>query len=223
MCGKFTQMTAWGQIINWSDILASGKDIPVMPDAVTSVTPMRDAHVLHLDAQGARRVTRMRWGWSKPGSGQAFARPDHIHARAETIESRPTFRDAFRHRRGILLVKSFNAGQPVSASKTLQHVITPDDDKALAIAVLWTVDSRDDEERYAFVMITVPANTLIGAVTDRMPAILGPEDWSEWLGESPASPERLKALLRPVEGTWSMAREAKPTRAKPPSDPQLPL
>jgi putative SOS response-associated peptidase YedK len=32
---------------------------------------------------------------------------------------------------------------------------------------------------------------------DRMPVILPPEDWDEWLGETPAEPARLKALLRP--------------------------
>jgi putative SOS response-associated peptidase YedK len=30
-----------------------------------------------------------------------------------------------------------------------------------------------------------------------MPVILPPEDWDEWLGETPAEPTRLKALLRP--------------------------
>jgi putative SOS response-associated peptidase YedK len=30
-----------------------------------------------------------------------------------------------------------------------------------------------------------------------MPVILPPEDWDEWLGETPAEPARLQALLRP--------------------------
>ncbi len=224
MCGKFTQMASWAHVVSWSDLLASGKDVlaTATPGAIEIVTPMKDAHVLHLDAEGGRRMTRMRWGWSKPVPQGRSIRPDHIHARAESIDSRPTFRDAFARRRGILVVQSFNAGQPMTASKTVQHVITPDDGAPLGIAVLWTHEAHDGAP-YAFVMITVPANTLIGAVTDRMPAIVAPNDWGEWLGEEQSSAERLKTLLRPVEGLWTMRRQGKPPRATPPNQPLLPI
>jgi putative SOS response-associated peptidase YedK len=228
MCGKFTQMASWAHVVAWSDSLAAGKDMAKGENTIASagsietVTPMRDALVLHLDAEGQRRMTRMRWGWSKPVPQGLSARPDHIHARAESIDERPTFRDAFARRRGILVVQSFNAGQPVTTSKTLQHVITPDDGAPLGIAVLWTPAPHDGAP-YAFVMVTVPANTLIGTVTDRMPAILAPEDWSAWLGEEQSSPERLKALLQPVEGTWTMRRQSRSTRATPPAQPLLPI
>jgi hypothetical protein len=71
------------------------------------VTPMRPASVLHINAQGFRRVTQMRWGWSKPGPTGKYEQPDYIHARAETIDVRPTFLDAFLHRRGIVVVRTF--------------------------------------------------------------------------------------------------------------------
>jgi putative SOS response-associated peptidase YedK len=32
---------------------------------------------------------------------------------------------------------------------------------------------------------------------NRMPVVLGPASWPEWLGEKPADPTRLKALLAP--------------------------
>jgi putative SOS response-associated peptidase YedK len=57
-----------------------------------------------------------------------------------------------------------------------------------------------------FVQVTTPANALIAPVTDRMPAILRPQDWATWLGEAGASAADAKALLRTYddEGGWSM-------------------
>ncbi|MFO0404397.1 MAG: SOS response-associated peptidase family protein, partial [Alphaproteobacteria bacterium] len=46
-------------------------------------------------------------------------------------------------------------------------------------------------------IITTNAAPELAPLHDRMPVILPPEDWDEWLGESPAEPVRLEALLRP--------------------------
>jgi len=46
-------------------------------------------------------------------------------------------------------------------------------------------------------IITCEANSLIRRLHDRMPVILGEEDWPKWLGEVPASEAELKAMLKP--------------------------
>jgi len=68
---------------------------------------MRSAWVIRLDEGGKRESVRMRWGFSKARASDF--KPDHMHARAETIDSRPTFSEAFAERRGILMVDTFNA------------------------------------------------------------------------------------------------------------------
>ena len=76
---------------------------------------------------------------------------------------------------------------------------------------------------YACVMVTAPANRLIATLpTDRMPAVLAPEDWAKWLGEEPASVDDVKACLKTVEGVrWAMTRQeraakrGKPTAQEP--------
>ena len=53
-----------------------------------------------------RRVVYMRWGFPHRGNHN---RPDPIHARAETIDQRPTFKQAFLDgQRGIVMVRIFN-------------------------------------------------------------------------------------------------------------------
>lgn len=65
-------------------------------------------------------------------------------------------------------------------------------------------------------MVTVAANALLGGLpTDRMPAILAPEDWAIWLGEEDAPAAGIKACLKTVAGArWTMTREERAKTAK---------
>jgi putative SOS response-associated peptidase YedK len=213
MCGKFTQMMSWGRLVHLADLIGADEG------ARETITPMCFASIIRLDADGNRQVARMRWGlvprWEKePVKGAKF-----IHARAETLDTKRAFADAFARRRGILVVKTFNEGKKIAPGKTEQHVVTPGDGKPLAIAVIW---ERWGEAHAGsidtFAMVTVAANALIGTVTDRMPAIVAPANWRKWLGEEPAHAEELKAMLTPLEGDWYM-RPERPT--SPPAEPQL--
>lgn len=201
MCGKFTQMMSWGALVHLADLIGASEG------PAETVTPMRFANVIRLTSDGMREMARVRWGfvprWEKdPVKGSKF-----IHARSETIDIKPAFADAFRRRRGLVVVRTFNEGREISRSRTEQHVITPRDGKPIAIAVIW---ERWGEPHAAaidtFAMVTVAANTLISSITDRMPAIVQPDDWSKWLGETPCHLQELKDMLKPFEGDWDMRR-----------------
>jgi putative SOS response-associated peptidase YedK len=49
----------------------------------------------------------------------------------------------------------------------------------------------------SFAIITTTPNELCAELHNRMPAVLAPEAWPAWLGEEPADPHQLKALLAP--------------------------
>jgi putative SOS response-associated peptidase YedK len=210
MCGKFTQMATWEEVVAFSQPLTA------IPEGgpVTVSTPMRVAKVMRLGEDGERELAPMRWGFSKP-ENPSF-KPDHMHARAETIDSRPTFAESFAERRGIVLVETFNEGEQLASGKTQQWVIHPKDRKPIAIAVIWEEWAGDAGSEPTFVMVTVPPNELIGRITDRMPAILRQEDWGTWLGEDDASLKDVKALLKTFddEGNWEMAQQVAPSKAK---------
>jgi len=204
MCGKFTQMLSWNAMADHDGLHDSMGDGPL-----ETVTPMRFASVIALDGEGRRKVVRMRWGLVPPGAGGPAAAGPHIHARAETIDSKPTFRDAFFHRRGLVAVTGFNEGREITPRKTEQHVLVPLDGKPVAIAVVWERWSgSEDSSLLSFAMVTVPANELIGTITDRMPALIEEKDWAKWLGEVPASAAELKALLRPSARRLAMSLAA---------------
>jgi len=113
MCGKFTQMASWAEVVAFSQALGASPPGPESSnDAVLTSTPMRLAHIIRLAADGRREAVPMRWGFVDHHPG-ACDIPKHMHARAETIDRLPTFSAAFAERRAILLVGSFNEGEEV--------------------------------------------------------------------------------------------------------------
>ncbi len=217
MCGKFTQMASWEEVIAFSQPLTA---IPE-DQSVTVSTPMRSAKVMRLGEDGKRELAPMRWGFSKPDN-PSF-KPDHMHARGETVDTRPTFAESFAERRGIVLVETFNEGEEQPGGKTKQWMIRPKDRKPIAIAVIWEEWQGDNGAEATFVMLTTPPNPLIARITDRMPAILHQEDWPTWLGETNAPSAAIKGLLRTFddEGAWELSEQASSKSAK--TKPQMDL
>jgi putative SOS response-associated peptidase YedK len=215
MCGKFTQLYSWQDIHAFSRFLDG---VTVEGDAPVVATPMRFASILRLNEAGARVMVQMRWGFAgkdDPNPGK----PRHMHARAETIERLPTFAPAFAHARGILMVDTFNEGEELPNGRTKQWVITPRDRQPIALAVICKQWRNGAETLDTFVQVTVPANTLISRITDRMPAILPRAAWAAWLGETDAAPPDIKALLATYEdgGNWTMTPQLpvpKPSRRR---------
>jgi putative SOS response-associated peptidase YedK len=202
MCGKFTQMYSWREVHDFSMPVSAA---PAKEDILTA-TPMRMANILRLDQNGARVMVPMRWGFADKAAN-APVRPKHMHARAETIDTRPTFREAFAAARGVLFVRTFNEGEELPSGKTRQWTVTPKDSLPVAIAVICEQWLRGEDSLWTFVMVTVPPNPLIAQITDRMPAILTPDTVPIWLGETAAAPADIKATLRTYDeaGNWDFA------------------
>ena len=217
MCGKFTTRASWTEIV---DFICAQPPRDGDEDRALALRVMSDLPVIVWDHVHAKRcVVPMRWGF--PDS-QDWRKPRPIHARAETIDTTNAFAQAFHDgQRGIVLADSFNEA-PDSGE---QHVITPAG--PIGIAFVWRrFDSAElPSPMFACVMVTVPANPLLqGLPTDRMPALIAPEDWAVWLGEDPATVAQAKACLKTVEDVrWTMMREDRAKsarRAKPmASDP----
>jgi len=68
----------------------------------------------------------------------------------------------------------------------------------MTFAGLWDCwHGPDGQALKSFAIVTTPANEFLRPLHDRMPALLPPDCWATWLGETAASGNDLKSVLKP--------------------------
>jgi len=163
-----------------------------------NAAPTDQLPVVRFDAKaGERSLDLTRWGlvpfWSKDIK-VGFA---NINAKAEGIESKPAFREAFQRRRCLVPVDNFYEWKKTATGKQ-PYAIALADKALMALAGLWeNWRSPAGEWVRSFAMITTTPNELCAELHNRMPVVLVPEMWPQWLGEDPADARQLKAMLAP--------------------------
>jgi putative SOS response-associated peptidase YedK len=160
-----------------------------------NIAPTQTVAALRAHPQG--RLETMRWGlsprWTRPGGRASIL----INARAETIDNKPTFHEAFRHRRCLVLADGFYEWQRRGRARR-PFVFRLRDNAPFAFAGLWQrTAGADGAPRHACLIITTTANPLLAKVHDRMPVILHPTDYALWLDERLSDTKRLASVLRP--------------------------
>lgn len=163
-----------------------------------NIAPTQPVAIVRQNAKGIRELHLVRWGlipsWVKDPSTFATL----INARAETAASKPSFRGAMRHRRCLVPTDGFYEWTGPAGAK-IPHLIRRKGGGPFAMAGLqehWL--GADGSEIETMAILTVAANNAMAAIHDRMPAVLAPEDFSDWLDCTSGSAEGMTGLLRPA-------------------------
>jgi putative SOS response-associated peptidase YedK len=159
-----------------------------------NVAPTDHIPIVRLGRDGEREIVLARWGlvpfWMKE-----MPKAPHINARAETVKSKPMFREAFAKRRCLIPATGFFEWQKRPDGKQ-PYRITRKDLEPFAFAGMWEFARIGGEEIVSACIIVCDANDLVAPLHDRMPVILEPADYDAWL--DPATPvDKAKALLKP--------------------------
>ena len=146
-----------------------------------------------------RRFAMARWGLIPHWAKDMKIGYHTINARAETVASKPAFRNAFKHRRALIPADGYFEWQVVPDSKTKQPwFITLRDRGPMAFAGLWERwRSPEAEELESCTIIVTDANEIMRPIHDRMPVILAPEDWDVWFEADAKDAGGLQGLLKP--------------------------
>jgi putative SOS response-associated peptidase YedK len=161
-----------------------------------------------LEHGGVRELRVVRWGlvpfWAKDISiGSRL-----INARAETVATKPAFRRAFARHRCLLPADGFyeweKSGDPKKAAKQ-PYYIRREDGGVLAFAglyELWRDKDRPDDDPESWLwtatIITTRAEDEVGRIHDRMPMVIEPARWADWLDPTATSAEAMHGLMTPA-------------------------
>ena len=164
------------------------------------------------------------WGlipmWAKdPSIGNRM-----INARAETLEEKPAFRSSLKYKRCIILADGFYEWKGAAGKKVkTPFFIHMKDRKPFAFAGLWdSWNSPDGSLVKSCTIITTEPNELTGIIHNRMPVILHPRDYANWLNPAPQTPDQLKPMLKPFPADLMDAYPVSPLVNTPSNDiPQL--
>lgn len=159
-----------------------------------------------------RRLTTLRWGlvpsWAKdPGIGSRM-----INARVETLAEKPAYRKAFAKRRCLLPADGYfewyTTQQTGASGRPLKQpfFIRPRDGDVLAMAGLYEIwrdtsvadESADGAFLWTVTVITTAAEDAVGHIHDRMPMLVEPERYAEWLDPTLSDAGELTKLLVPA-------------------------
>jgi putative SOS response-associated peptidase YedK len=186
-----------------------------------NAAPTEDLPVVRWDAKaGERSLDMLRWGLVPYWAKDLKIGFSTINAKAEGIETKPAFREAFRRRRCLVAIDSFYEWQKRDGDKQ-PYAIARADRRLMALAGLWeNWRSPEGEWRRSFTIVTTAANELLAPLHGRMPVILDPPAWPFWLGEMPTEAAGLKALLVPYPSEnmtiWPVAKRVGNVRNKDP-------
>ncbi len=210
MCGRFALSKS--DRIDWAQF--GVRRGPVLPPH-WNLGPGRPVAAVRRVGDDAE-VASLRWGlvpfWAAdPSIGSRLA-----NARAESVAEKPAFRAAFRQRRCLIPADGFYEWQVVTGSARKQPwFVRRIDQSVFALAGLWErweprVPSTDgDAPANALetcTILTTAPNALMAPIHSRMPVIVAPERYNEWL--SPTTPAaRVGTLMAPWDpDAWAAHR-----------------
>jgi putative SOS response-associated peptidase YedK len=190
MCGRFV-LTADTDTIQLAFNLTS------VPNMIPRFNIAPSQPIAVITNEQPQALTFHQWGlipsWAKdPKIGNKM-----INARSETAAEKPSFRAAFRRRRCLIPTDGFFEWQKRDGGK-VPMFIHRDDWQVFAFAGLWEVwySPEGDELRTATILTTEP-NDLMASIHNRMPVILQPDDYAQWLAPNEQRPADLQPLMIP--------------------------
>jgi putative SOS response-associated peptidase YedK len=201
MCGRFTSTVAPADLAAYFEV-----DEVVVDDLGPrwNVAPTDEVYAVAESASsGRRRLGAFRWGlvpfFAKDAGGGARM----INARAETLLAKPAFKRPFERYRCLVPADGFYEWQAIEGrTKKQPWYFRRKDGDALAFAGLWSVwrpqRGSDDGRIVSCSIITGEPNEVVQPIHDRMPVMLPPSAWGEWLDPANDDVDGLQQLLVPA-------------------------
>jgi putative SOS response-associated peptidase YedK len=198
MCGRYKLVTPIGKIIDEFSLTGQRPNLR----ARFNIAPTQESVVVRRGPTG-RQLAVMRWGlvpyWA-PDKKIAFST---INARAETVATKPAFRDALQSRRCLVVADGFYEWKTEGKTKLPQLFELPGGG-LMAFAGLYERWEKGGVPLETFTIICTGANPSVAPIHNRMPAILPPAQWDKWLDTENYSAASVLPLLETPSQTLTV-------------------
>ncbi len=191
MCGRY-------KLIFDADALAARfaailGDIRIEPKY--NIAPGTFEPIVRVD-NAERKIEAFWWGlvphWAKEKSFGART----VNARSETVAAKPAFRAALRYRRCLVPADAYYEWKILPGGGKQPYLFKMASNEPFAFGGLWETWDGPEGELRSFCTITTTPNELCARVHDRMPVIIAPEDYDQWLDPSVKDPAKAMSMIR---------------------------
>ncbi len=137
-----------------------------------------------------------------------------FNARAETVDTKPAFRDAFKRSRCLIPMSGYYEWQNTPSGKQPWYFTARDGSPLLTAAGLWDEwkDRATGERVKSCTMIITEPNEFAAEIHDRMPVFLAAEQFAPWLNGA-AGVEHLKSTPNDYLQRWPVSKRVNSSKA----------
>ena len=213
MCGRFFRHgVSWEEYSSALQLVIPESVEP--PEPAYNIAPTQIAPVIRIAPEGEDisagqlQMAPAMWGlvpswWHKPLSEKKFST---FNARSEGVRESNTFRGAFRHKRCLVPASGFYEWTGPKGQKK-PYAIGLRNRRWFCFAGLWDRAMIDGSEIDSFTILTIEANEIMAPLHTRMPVILDPANYSQWLeGDREEAANSFKPFPSDAMHAWPVGK-----------------
>ncbi|MFP4286149.1 MAG: SOS response-associated peptidase [Candidatus Izemoplasmataceae bacterium] len=195
MCGRFTLTVSKETLAHYLQERFDLDASKVEYEANYNTAPSQK--ILSVIFDGSKyRVGYLNWGYLAPKK-QSHSQI-MINARSETIDKLPSFKNAFKTKRCLIIADGFYEWDRHKKDKQPYRFTLNNHDLFTFAGIYNSYQTTQDAKTFGGLIVTTNANNDISFLHDRMPVIIPEDKQSLWL-DSKADTKDLKGLLDPIK------------------------
>lgn len=192
MCGRFVRSSTIREIASYFGIEQPSFEF----EPSYNVAPSQD--IIIMNNLGVKQIMRCHWGFIAPWAKELSDGYKMINARSETVETKPSFKAAFRKQRCLVIANGFYEWRREQDRK-IPIYISLKSGKPFGFAGLYSVWISPEGERVCTcAILTTESNDLIATIHERMPVIIPRSKEDVWLDPDVVDTHKLKELLTSI-------------------------
>ncbi|MEP6734470.1 MAG: SOS response-associated peptidase [Chryseolinea sp.] len=153
-------------------------------------------HLLPVITQDSPQgISRFYWGTSPEWAKNKALSDKIINVAAETIPDKGTLRKALIKSRCLIVADGFYLWKKVGKKTSVPYRFVVTDQEVFSLAGFWEeFEDSEGDTIHTFRLITIPANSLVVSVQERMPVVMNPAFEKIWLSKDSTELQLLNVL-----------------------------